>query len=324
MDHAIVFDTAGGPDVLRLVPVEVGAPGSGEVRIRHRAIGINFIDTYQRSGLYPVALPSGLGQEAAGVVEAVGAGVTHVAPGDRVAYAGGTPGAYSTARLLPASVLVKLPETIGDDAAASMMLQGMTVEYLVRRTFRVEPGMTVLWHAIAGGVGQIALQWLKAMDVTIIGTVGSEDKAALARGMGCHHVINYRDEDVVARVREITGGKGVPVVYDSVGKDTFRVSLDCLARRGTFVSFGNASGPVPDIAPLQLAGKGSLYVTRPRLADYIATREELEESSGELFSRVADGTLSIRPSHRFALADAAKAHRALENRETTGSVILEP
>ncbi len=324
MNHVIRLHATGGPEVLQLETIELGEPGPGEVRLRHSAIGINFIDTYQRSGLYPVPLPSGLGQEAAGIVEAIGPGVTTVAPGDRVAYAGGPAGSYSTARIMPTALLIRLPDNIDDEAAASMMLQGMTVEYLVQRTFRVEPGMTVLWHAIAGGVGQIALQWLKAMGVTVIGTVGSEDKAQLARQMGCPHVLNYRTDNVVEQVKAITNGKGVPVVYDSVGKDTFTVSLDSLSRRGMLVSFGNASGAVPDLSPLRLAGNGSLYLTRPRLGDYTATREELEGSAAALFERVANGVLSIRPSHRYALADAAQAHRDLEARRTTGSVILLP
>lgn len=324
MTQAIRFHHTGGPEVLQLENIDVGLPGPGEVRIRHTAIGINFIDTYQRSGLYPLSLPSGLGSEAAGVVEAVGDGVSQFAVGDRVAYAGGAPGAYSTERVLAAALLVKLPDNIGDDVAASIMLQGMTVEYLIHRTFAVQPGMTVLWHAAAGGVGQIAVQWLKALGVEVIGTVGSAAKAEIARQLGCAHVINYSEEDVVARVREITGGKGVPVVYDSVGKSTFEMSLNSLAVRGTFVSFGNASGAVPAFEPLLLTQKGSLFFTRPKLADYIAKREELEASAQALFERIATGAIRVSPSARYALADAAQAHRDLESRRTTGSIILLP
>ncbi|WP_024300938.1 quinone oxidoreductase [Pseudogulbenkiania sp. MAI-1] len=324
MTLAIRFYQTGGPEVLQTETVEVGTPGPGEVRLRHSAIGVNFIDTYVRSGLYPAALPSGLGTEAAGVVEAVGAGVEHVRVGDRVAYCGGPLGAYSGERLIPAGVLVKLPDEIGDEAAASMMLQGMTVEYLIRRTYPVQPGQTVLWHAAAGGVGQIAVQWLRSLGVNVIGTVGSAAKAELARSLGCAHVINYGTENVVERVREITGGQGVPVVFDSVGKDTFEMSLNSLSPRGMFVSFGNASGAVPPFAPLLLAQKGSLYFTRPRLGDYTATRTELEESANALFERVRAGAVKVAPSHRYALADAAQAHRDLEGRRTTGSLILLP
>ncbi|HJV07357.1 MAG TPA: quinone oxidoreductase [Chromobacteriaceae bacterium] len=324
MSHAIRFHQTGGPEVLSYEAVSVGEPGPGEVRLRHTAIGINFIDTYQRGGLYPVALPSGLGQEAAGVVDAVGSGVENVAVGDRVAYAGGPLGAYSTHRLISANLLVKLPDGISDDVAASIMLQGMTVEYLIRRTYAVQPGQTVLWHAAAGGVGQIAVQWLNALGVKVIGTVGSTAKAELAAKLGCWHVINYSTENVVERVRELTGGKGVPVVYDSVGKSTFDMSLNSLAPRGMFVSFGNASGAVPPFEPLLLSQKGSLFFTRPKLGDYIATRPELEESAQALFERVLAGDIKAGPSHRYALADVAQAHRDLEGRKTTGSLILLP
>ena len=324
MSQAIRFHQHGGPEVLQLEHVEVGQPGPGEVLLRHSAIGINFIDTYQRGGLYPVNLPSGLGSEAAGTVLAVGAGVSHVAVGDRVAYAGGPLGAYSSERLIPAGVLVKLPDNISDEVAACVMLQGMTVEYLIHRTFAVQPGMTVLWHAAAGGVGQIAVQWLHALGVSVIGTVGSAAKGALARQLGCSHVINYNQEDVVARVREITGGQGVPVVYDSVGKTTFEMSLNSLAPRGTFVSFGNASGAVPAFEPLLLSQKGSLFFTRPKLGDYVASRSELEASAQALFARIGDGSIKVAPSARYALADAAEAHRDLESRRTTGSLILLP
>ncbi|MCD4483690.1 quinone oxidoreductase [Chromobacterium vaccinii] len=324
MSQAIVFTETGGPEVLRLQDAEIGPPGPGQARVRHTAIGVNFIDTYQRSGLYPLPLPSALGSEAAGVVEAVGEGVAGLAPGDRVAYAGGPLGAYSIERLIAAEHLVKLPDGVSDETAACAMLQGMTVEYLVQRTFPVQPGQTVLWHAAAGGVGQIALQWLSAMGVHVIATVGSEAKAEIARGLGAAHVILYREEDVAARVREITGGKGVPVAFDSVGKDTFEASLDSLSPRGMMVTFGNASGPVPALAPLELTKRGSLFLTRPRLGDYIATRAELEASSAALFRRLRDGTVKLAPSHRYPLAEAAQAHRDLEARRTTGSVILLP
>ncbi|MEN7430780.1 quinone oxidoreductase [Chromobacterium sp. TRC.1.1.SA] len=324
MSQAIVFTETGGPEVLRLQNAEIGPPGPGQARVRHTAIGVNFIDTYQRSGLYPLPLPSGLGSEAAGVVEAVGEGVAGIAPGDRVAYAGGPLGAYSTERLIAAEHLVKLPDGVSDETAACAMLQGMTVEYLVQRTFPVQPGQTVLWHAAAGGVGQIALQWLSAMGVHVIATVGSEAKAEIARGLGAAHVILYREEDVAARVREITGGKGVPVAFDSVGKDTFEASLNSLSPRGMMVTFGNASGPAPALAPLELTKRGSLFLTRPRLGDYIATRAELEASSAALFRRLRDGTVKLAPSHRYPLVEAAQAHRDLEARRTTGSVILLP
>ncbi|POZ63481.1 quinone oxidoreductase family protein [Chromobacterium alticapitis] len=324
MSQRIVFAATGGPDVLRLEEVEIGSPKPGEVHVRHAAIGVNFIDTYHRGGLYPLALPSGLGSEAAGVVEAVGEGVSGLRPGDRVAYAGGPLGAYSTDRLIAAEHLVKLPDGIADETAACAMLQGMTVEYLVQRTFPVQPGQTVLWHAAAGGVGQIALQWLSAMGVHVIATVGTAAKAEIARRLGAAHVINYREEDVAARVREITGGKGVPVVFDSVGKDTFEASLDSLAPRGMMVTFGNASGPVPAVAPLDLTRRGSLFLTRPRLGDYIASRAELEASAAALFRRLQDGTIRLSPSQRYPLAEAAQAHIDLEARRTTGSIILQP
>lgn len=320
----IQFAQTGGPDVLRIARHAVGAPGPGQVLLRHTAIGVNFIDTYYRSGLYPTALPSGLGTEAAGVVEAIGDGVTQLAPGDRVAYAGGPLGAYCRYRLIDEAHLVRLPEGIADEVAACIMLQGMTVEYLIRRTYPVETGQTVLWHAAAGGVGQIAVQWLASLGVHVIGTVGSTPKADIARALGCRHVIDYSREDVAARVRDLTGGEGVPVVYDSVGQATFQSSIDSLARRGMLVSFGNASGAVPPFAPLLLGQKGSLYLTRPRLGDYIATRAELETSANALFERVLSGAVKAGPSHRYALADAAQAHADLEARRTTGSIILLP
>lgn len=324
MVKAIRIHEHGGPEVLRWADVEVGAPDPGEVRLRHSSVGLNYIDTYHRTGLYPVALPSGIGLEGAGVVEAVGEGVAGLAAGDRVAYAGGPVGAYAEARVMPTKPLVKLPDGIDDVQAAGMMLQGMTVRYLIRETVWVEPGMTVLWHAAAGGVGLIACQWLNHLGVTVIGTVGSAEKAALAKAHGCHHTINYSQENFVERVREITDGKGVPVVYDSVGKDTWDGSLDCLARRGTLVSFGNASGAVPPFAPGILSAKGSLFLTRPTLMDYTATREEFEATAGDLFDVVQSGVVKIEVRQTYPLAEAAKAHAELEGRKTTGSTVLLP
>lgn len=324
MVNAIRIAANGGPEVLELVDVEVGEPGPGEARVRHHAIGLNYIDTYYRSGLYKLALPSGLGQEGAGVVEAVGEGVTHVAPGDRVAYAGGPPGAYSEARVMPAQQLVRLPDAISFETGAAMMLQGLTVQYLFRQTYELKPGQTILFHAAAGGVGLIACQWARALGVNLIGTVGSDEKAELARAHGAAHVINYNTEDVVARVLDITGGAKVPVVYDSVGKDTFIRSLDCLQPRGLMVSFGNASGAVPPFALSELASRGSLYITRPTLFAYASDREKLEAMAAELFEMVGSGKVKIEVRQRFALADAAEAHRALEGRRTLGSTVLLP
>jgi len=322
--HAIRFHEVGGPDVLKWDAVEVGDPGAGQVRVRHTAVGLNYIDTYHRTGLYPVSLPSGIGLEAAGVVEAVGEGVTALAIGDRVAYGTGPLGAYCEARVMAPDSLVTLPEGISDQTAAAMMLQGLTVQYLIRRLFPVEPGMTVLFHAAAGGVGLIACQWLKHLGATVIGTVGSPEKAALAKAHGCDHTILYREEDFVARVKEITGGAGVPVVYDGVGKDVFDGSLDCLARRGMMVTYGNASGPVPDVSPLTLNAKGSLFLTRPKLMDYTATRAELVAAAEDLFAVVASGAVKIAVNQTYALKDAAQAHKDLEARKTTGSTILLP
>jgi NADPH2:quinone reductase len=322
--HAIRFHQTGGPEVLSWDSVDVGDPGPGEVRVRHSAVGLNYIDTYHRSGLYPVTLPSGLGLEAAGVIEAVGEGVTGVAPGDRVAYGTGPLGAYAEARVMTPDTLLRLPDAIDDRAAAAMMLQGLTVQYLIRRLFRVEPGMTVLFHAAAGGVGLIACQWLKHLGATVIGTVGSPEKAELARAHGCDHTILYREEDFVARVKEITGGKGVPVVYDGVGKDVFDGSLDCLSRLGMMVTYGNASGPVSAVSPLTLNAKGSLFLTRPKLMDYAATREELVAMADDLFAVVASGAVRIAVNQTYALKDAAQAHRDLEGRKTTGSTVLLP
>jgi NADPH:quinone reductase len=310
--------------VLRVEDQPVGTPGPGEARVRHTAVGVNYIDTYHRTGLYPLPLPSGLGSEAAGVVEAVGPGVKHVAPGDRVAYAGGAPGSYSQIRVMSAERLLRLPAGISDRQAAAMMLKGMTVQYLVTRTYPVKAGDTVLLHAAAGGVGLIACQWLRAIGATVIGTVGDDAKAERARAHGCAHPIVYTREDFVARVKELTGGKGVPVVYDPVGKTTFKGSLDCLRMRGMMVCFGNASGPVPPVDPLELSTRGSLFLTRPTLAHYTATRAELEETAADLFRMVTAGKIQVEPSAVYPLADAARAHRDLESRLTTGSLLLVP
>lgn len=324
MPHAIRIHQTGGPEVLRWEEVAVGDPAPGEARVRHEAVGLNFIDTYHRSGLYPLPLPSGIGLEGAGVVEAVGAGVTNVKVGDRVAYAGGPVGAYSQVRCLPADRLLKMPDSLDFHTGAAMMLQGLTSAYLLRRTYRVQPGDAVLIHAAAGGVGLIACQWAKALGATVIGTVSSEAKAALASAHGCEHIIYYTREDVARRVREITGSEGVAVVYDGVGKDTFMGSLDSLRTRGTMVSFGNASGPVAPFDPLLLSQKGSIFITRPTLAHYTAKRDELEALGGELFAAVTSGQVRIEINQRYALADAAQAHRDLEARKTTGSTILLP
>jgi NADPH2:quinone reductase len=324
MTKAIRMFKAGGPEVMEYVDVEVGDPGPGEARIHQSACGLNFIDVYFRTGLYPQPLPGGLGQEGAGVVEAVGEGVSHVKPGDRVAYAGGPGGAYAQVRNLPAARLVKLPDTISFDTAAAMMLQGLTVQYLLRRTFPLRGGETILFHAAAGGVGLIACQWAKALGVTMIGTVGSEEKAKLAREHGCTHVINYNKENFVERVKEITGGKGVPVVYDSIGKDTFIGSLDCLSPMGTMVSFGNSSGPVPPFSVSELQSRGSLFITRPTLVTYSAKREDLDAMAADLFAMVTSGKIKIEINQRYALKDVGQAHRDLESRKTTGSTILVP
>ncbi|MEW5862965.1 MAG: quinone oxidoreductase [Pseudomonadota bacterium] len=323
MAKAVRFHRTGGPEVLQVDEVPVGEPGPGQVRIRHTAIGVNFIDTYQRAGLYPMSLPQVAGNEGAGVVEAVGPGVTELRPGDRVAYTG-LPGAYCESRVVPADRMVKLPEGVSEEQAASMMLKGLTVHYLIFTTYPVKAGETVLWHAAAGGVGLIACQWLKALGVTVIGTAGSEEKCALAKAHGATHVINYTKENFVERVKSLTGGRGVPVVYDSVGKSTWDGSLDCLQPRGLMVSFGNASGPVPPVNLLVLSAKGSLYVTRPTLATHIATRADLVARSNALFEAVKSGTVRIETTARYRLADAAQAHRDLEGRKTTGSVVLVP
>ena len=324
MPHAIRIHRTGGPEVLQWDEVTLGDPGPGQARVRHTAVGLNYIDTYHRSGLYKVPLPSGIGSEAAGVVEAVGSGVADVKPGDRVAYTGGAPGSYAEVRLMPAERLVKIPEGVSDRVAATLMLKGLTVQYLVRQTYPIKAGETILWHAAAGGIGLIACQWARALGVTVIGTVGSDEKAALAKANGCTHTIVYTRENFVERVKELTGGKGVPVVYDGVGKDTFPGSLDCLSPRGLFVSFGNASGPVPPFDILLLSQKGSLYLTRPTLVTYTAKRADLVRMAEEVFSMVKAGKIVNEPRQTYALKDAAKAHRDLESRKTTGSTVLLP
>lgn len=324
MTHAIRFHQTGGPEVLQWLEVTPSAPAAGEARVRHHAVGLNYIDTYHRSGLYPVTLPSGVGLEGAGVVEAVGEGVTEIAPGDRVAYAGGPLGAYAEVRNMPAQRLVKLPDALSFEQGAAMMLQGLTAQYLLRRTYRVQPGDSILIHAAAGGVGLIVCQWAKALGATVIGTVGSDDKAALARAHGCDHPIVYTREDFAERVREFTGGEGVAVVYDSIGRDTFMASLDCLRPLGMMVLFGAASGPVPPFDCQLLAQKGSLFLTRPTLFTYSARRDDLLDMAGELFAVVTSGQVRIEVNQRYALRDAAQAHRDLEARRTTGSTILLP
>ncbi|WP_030264254.1 quinone oxidoreductase family protein [Streptomyces sp. NRRL B-24484] len=322
MAHAIRFHQAGGPDVLSWEEVEVGAPGPGEVRIRHSAVGLNFADTYFRTGLYPAPLPAGLGVEAAGTIEAVGPGVTGFAEGDRVTYTGSPLGAYSTERVMPTGSLIKLPDAIDFETAAAMTMRGLTSAYLLRRIHPLKAGDTVLLHAAAGGVGLILCQWAKLLGLTVIGTVSTTEKAELARAHGCDHVVHYREEDVAARVRELTGGEGVPVVFDSVGRTTFAGSLASLRRRGLLVCFGTASGPVPPIDAMQLALHGSVFVTRPALADYIADPAERAELAGELFGHVAAGRIRIEINQRYALKDAAQAHRDLEGGRTTGSSVF--
>ncbi len=320
--RVIRIEQTGGPEVMKLIEVELGAPGPGEVQVRHHAIGLNFIDVYFRSGLYPQPMPAGIGTEGSGVVTAVGPGAKFLKVGDRVAYAGGPAGAYADIRNMPEQNLVKLPKSIGFDTGAAMMLKGMTVQYLFRRTYKLQKGQTILFHAAAGGVGLIAMQWAKALGVTVIGTVGSKDKAELAKSHGCDHVILYKEENVAERVREITKGAMVPVVYDGVGKDTWQSSLDSLQQFGLMVSFGNASGPVPPVALAAL--KGTLYVTRPSLMPHIAKRSGLEEISNDLFKVVASGKVKIKIDQRYPLSDAARAHLDLESRKTTGSTLLIP
>ncbi len=324
MSRLIRFERTGGPEVLQWVEADVPPPAAGEVRLRHRAIGVNYIDTYHRAGLYPVPLPSGLGQEAAGVVEALGEGVAGFAPGDRVAYVGGALGAYSELRNVDARFLVRLPDAISFEEGAAMMMRGLTAQFLLRRTYRVQPGDTVLVHAAAGGVGLILCQWAKALGATVIGVVSSDAKADVARRNGCDHTIVSLRESVSARVRELTGGEGVPVVYDSVGKDTFMDSLACLRPLGMMVTFGNASGPVPAVEPALLSRMGSLFLTRPTLFHYIARRDDLLKMADELFAVVAAGQVQISVNQRYPLKDAALAHRELEARRTTGSTVLIP
>jgi len=321
--RAIRFSRTGGPEVLELVDVETPKPGPGQVLVRHVAIGLNFIDTYHRSGLYPVKLPFSPGGEAAGEVEAVGEGVTRFKPGDQVAYAGGS-GAYAEANVVPEGRLVRVLDSLGVVAAAASLLKGMTVEFLLRRCYVVKAGETILVHAAVGGVGQIMVQWAKALGAEVIATVGSEEKAARARELGADHVILYREQDVAAEVRRITAGKGVPVAYDSVGKDTFEGTLGSLARRGLFVSFGNASGPPAPVPPGRLAQGGSLYLTRPTLFDYIATTEELDASAAALWEVMGAGKVKVRVGQTFPLAEARRAHEALDSRETIGASLLLP
>lgn len=325
--RAVRITQHGGPEQLQLVQVDVGDPGPGEVRVRHHAIGLNFIDVYQRSGLYSLPMPLQLGMEGAGVVEAVGEGVTHLQAGDRVAYASQPPGSYCELRVMPAKCVCKLPDAISFETGAAMMLKGLTAQYLLKRTLPqggLQAGDAVLFHAAAGGVGLIACQWAKALGLQLIATAGSQAKCELALAHGATHAINYNTEDFAARVKEITGGKGVKVVYDSVGKDTWDKSLDCLAPFGLMASFGNASGPVPPFAPGMLGNKGSLYVTRQTLFSHITTREATQSMADDLFAVVASGQVKIRIDQRFALSDVQAAHRALEARQTTGSTILLP
>ncbi len=324
MEKAVRFHQTGGPEVLRLEDVTVGEPGPGEVRLRHVAVGLNFADTYFRNGTYPIPLPAGMGVEAAGVVEAVGPGVTNVAVGDKVTYTGflNTLGAYSTARIIGAAPLIKLPEGIECDTAAAMTMRGLTSAYLMRRIYDFKAGDTLLLHAAAGGVGLIVSQWARLLGIRVIGTVSTEEKAAVARAHGCAEIINYSHEDVAKRARELTNGTGVDVVFDSVGKSTFNASLDSLKRRGLMVCVGTASGPIEGFNPQILAMKGSLYLTRPALADYIADPAEKAELAGEIFGHVAAGRIKIEINQRYTLGDAVQAHRDLESRKTTGSSVF--
>ncbi len=322
--HAIRVEKHGGPEQMHWVEVDLPAPGKGEVRLKNLACGVNFIDVYHRTGLYPMPLPTGIGLEACAVVEEVGEGVTGLKAGDRVAHGTGPLGAYAERRNFPADKAIKVPDAIDDRTAAAMMLQGMTVEYLIHRTYPVQRGDFVLLHAAAGGVGTIASQWLNKLGAQIIGTAGSPEKLEMAKAQGCHHVINYRTEDWVKRVKEITGGKGCAVVYDGVGKDVFLASLDCLRPRGYMVTFGNASGPSPDISPLILSQKGSLFLTRPTLMAYTATRDELELSANRVIEAITKGWIRMKVGHTYPLKDAVQAHRDLEARKTTGSIVLLP
>ena len=324
MTKAIRISEFGDPSVLQWVDIELPDPPPGQVRVRHTAVGVNFIDTYHRSGLYPLPLPAGIGLEAAGIVEVIGEGVTHLKPGDRVAYGGGPLGAYSQAANLPANRVALIPHGVTDEQAATLMLKGMTVRFLFKDCFAIKPGDTILFHAAAGGVGQIACQWAKDMGVTLVGTAGSDEKCRIAKEMGAAHVINYSRENIAERVRSITEGKGVPVVYDGVGADTFEASLDCLQPRGLMVSFGNASGPVTGVNLGILAAKGSLYVTRPTLMHYIAKDEDLAANTADVFDAVARGALTSSIGQRYALAEARLAHEDLEARKTIGASILLP
>lgn len=323
MAKAIRFSETGGPEVLRLEEADVGEPGPGKVRVRHSHVAVNFIDIYFRTGRYPLKLPNGLGSDAVGVVEAVGEDVTEVSPGDRVGYLLGPQGAYSDVRIMPANVLIPLPDGVSDSTAATLMMKGMTAQYLFRQVYPLQGGETILYHAAAGGVGLIACQWAKALGVTMIGTVSTDEKAEAARANGCAHVIVTARESIPERVKEITGGKGVPVVYDSVGKDTLMDSLDCLQPRGSLVSNGTTSGPVK-IDTALLAAKGSIWVTRPAMIHYATPRAKMLEMAGELFDLVLAGKITSEPGQTFALADAAEAHRALEGRKTVGSTVLIP
>ena len=322
--RAIRFSKTGGPEVLTLENIELPPLKPGQARIKHTAIGVNFIDTYHRTGLYPLPLPSGLGLEAAGIVDAIGDGVTNVRVGERVGYCSGPVGAYAEMNIVAADRLVKIPASLSDETVAAGLLKGMTVQYLLKRTFPVKGGQTILFHAAAGGVGSIASQWAKHLGAHVIGTVGSEEKVALAKSDGCEHVLNTRKDDWSKRVRELTGGEGVPVVYDSIGKDTFEGSLNSLAVRGMLVSFGNSSGAVPAFEPGILSAKGSLYLTRPTLAHYTRTPKELQETADDLFSVIASGAVKIAIHQRFKLAEARQAHEALHSRNTTGATILIP
>lgn len=324
MTHAIRIHEHGGPDVMKWEAIEVGVPGEGQLRVRHTAVGLNYIDTYHRTGLYKIPLPSVIGREGAGVVEAVGAGISDFKVGDRVAYASAPIGSYCETRLIAADRVVKVPDGVSDQQAASMMLKGMTAQYLLHRTFAVKAGDTILFHAAAGGVGLILCQWANHLGATVIGTVGSEDKAVLAKANGCHHVINYRTEDFVARVGEITGGKKCAVVYDGVGKDTFLKSLDCVRPRGLVALFGNASGKVEPLDLGLLAAKGSLFVTRPTLDTHVATRAELVATANSLFDVVSRGVVKLEINQTYPLREAVQAHRDLEARKTTGSTVLLP
>ncbi len=324
MTTAIRFHETGAPEVMKLETIDLPPPGPGEARVRHSAIGVNFIDTYHRTGLYKVPLPSGIGKEAAGVVEAVGEGVTSVVAGDRVVYCDGPLGSYASERNIPANVLVKLPQWVSEQHIAAGFLRAMTVEYLLTRTFKCKMGDTILFHAAAGGVGLIASQWARAIGVNMIGTVGSDEKGKLALEHGCTHIINYRTENFVQRLNEITGGKKVPVVYDSIGKDTWPASLDCLQPRGLMVSFGNSSGPVTGVDLGILGPKGSLSVTRQTLMTYTADRATMEEMAGNVFNLMKDGKLNLAARQTYSLADAARAHRDLESRNTVGGMILVP